>query len=70
MVIFRNYLIKTYYLPTLKTYFRLKYLLKTTIMSCMRMNHKIPFTTSLKIGKMKILDSKHSLRLLDCIVEV
>jgi hypothetical protein len=57
-------------LPTLKTYFRIKYLLKTTIMPYMRMGHKIPFTTSLKIGKIKILDEKHSLRLLDCIVEV
>jgi hypothetical protein len=56
MVIFRNYLIRIYYLPTLKTYFRLKYLLKTTIMSCMRMNHEILFTTSLKIPKIKILD--------------
>jgi hypothetical protein len=56
MVIFRNYLKKIYYLPTLKTYFKLKYLLKTSIMSCMRMDHEIPFTASLKIGKMKILD--------------
>jgi hypothetical protein len=56
MVIFRNYLIKIYYLPTLKIYFKLNYLLKITIISCMRMSHEIPFTTSLKIGKMKILD--------------